>query len=89
MHSTAAKQAIFSQIAKAKLMYYAKKETYKIVVAFNVTETNANGNYKFPPQAKCNFVSGDICYATLQADVERVVAQAKAQLRTDNIVFVD
>lgn len=84
-----AKQAIFAQIAKAKLIYVTNKETYKIVIAFNVTETNENGTFKFPPQAKCNFVSGDICYATLQADTERVIAQAKTVLRTNNIVFVD
>lgn len=84
-----AKQAIFAQIAKAKLIYVTNKETYKIVIAFNVTETNKNGTFKFPPQAKCNFVSGDICYATLQADTERVIAQAKTVLRTNNIVFVD
>lgn len=83
------KQAIFAQVAKAKLVYVKNKETYKIVVAFNVTETNKNGKYKFPAQAKCNFVSGDISYETLQKDKERIVAQAKAVLRTDNIVFVD
>jgi hypothetical protein len=83
------KQAIFAQVAKAKLVYVKNKETYKIVVAFNVTETNKNGNYKFPPQAKCNFVSGDISYETLQKDTARIVAQAKEVLRTDNIVFVD
>jgi hypothetical protein len=84
-----AKQAIYAQVAKAKLVYVKNKETYKIVVAFNVTEKTKNGTFKFPPQAKCNFVSGDISYETLQADTERVIATAKAQLRTNNIVFVD
>jgi hypothetical protein len=84
-----AKQAIFAQVAKAKLVYVKNKETYKIVIAFNVTETNKNGTFKFPAQNKCNFVSGDINYETLQADTERVIANAKAQLRTNNIVFVD
>jgi hypothetical protein len=84
-----AKQAIFAQVAKAKLVYVKNKETYKIVIAFNVTETNKNGKFKFPAQNKCNFVSGDINYETLQADTERVIANAKAQLRTNNIVFVD
>ena len=84
-----AKQAIFAQVAKAKLVYVKNKETYKIVIAFNVTEKTKNGTFKFPPQAKCNFVSGDICYETLQADTQRVLEVAKAQLRTNNIVFVD
>lgn len=83
------KQAIFAQVAKAKLVYVKNKETYKIVIAFNVTETNKNGKFKFPAQAKCNFVSGDISYEELQKDTERVLAQAKQVLRTDNIVFVD
>ena len=83
------KQAIFAQVAKAKLVYVKNKETYKIIVAFNVTETNKNGQYKFPVQSKCNFVSGDIAYETLQKDTQRIIAQAKEVLRTDNIVFVD
>jgi hypothetical protein len=84
-----AKQAIFAQVAKAKLVYVKNKETYKIVIAFNVTEKTKNGTFKFPPQTKCNFVSGDICYETLQKDTARILEVAKAQLRTNNIVFVD
>ena len=83
------KQAIFAQVAKAKLLYNKEKETYKIIIAFNVTETNKNGKFKFPTHKKCNYVSGDIVYETLQADVEKTIANAKAVLRTDNIVFVD
>jgi hypothetical protein len=86
---TAIKQAIFAQVAKAKLIYNKDKETYKIIVAFNVTETNKNGKYKFPVHKKCNYVSGDFVYETLQKDVEFNVANAKKVLRTDNIVFVD
>ena len=86
---TAIIQAIFAQVAKAKLIYNKEKETYKVIVAFNVTETNKNGKYKFPVQAKCNYVSGDIVYETLQKDIAQTVANAKAVLRTDNIVFVD
>ena len=84
-----AKAAIYAQVAKAKLIYNKEKETYKIIVAFNVTERTAKGKLKFPVQAKCNFVSGDLVYETLQADVEKTIANAKAVLRTDNIVFVD
>jgi len=83
------KQAIFAQVAKAKLIYNKEKETYKVIVAFNVTETNKNGKFKFPVQKKCNYVSGDLNYETLQKDVEFTVANAKAVLRTDNIVFVE
>ncbi len=83
------KQAIFAQVAKAKLLYNKEKEVYKIIVAFNVTEKTKNGKFKFPTHKKCNYVSGDIVYETLQADVEKTIANAKAALRTDNIVFVD
>ena len=85
----AAKAAIYAQVAKAKLIYNKEKETYKVIVAFNVTETNKNGKFKFPTHKKCNYVSGDIVYETLQKDVEKTVANAKAVLRTNNIVFVD
>lgn len=84
-----AKQAIFAQTAKAKLLFVKNKETYKLVVAFNVYETNKNGQYKFPVQAKCNYVSGDLNYETLQKDLQRNIEIAKKVLRTDNIVFVE
>lgn len=74
--------------AKAKLMFNKNKETYTIVVAFNVTETNAKGQLKFPTRAKCDFVSGEFVYETLQADRERILSVAKATLRTDCIEFV-
>lgn len=87
-----AKQAIYAQVAKAKLIYVKNKETYKVVIAFNVyKELNKNNEevYKFPTQAKCNYVSGDLNYETLQADLANTIANAKKVLRTDNIVFVD
>jgi hypothetical protein len=77
--------------AKAKIIYYKDKETYKIIFAFNVhVKQKDNGDivHQFPTQAKCAYVSGDISYATLQADKERIISQAKAVMRTDNIVFV-
>ena len=74
--------------AKAKLVYNKDKEVYTIIVAFNVTETNDRGTYKFPPRAKCDFVSGNFVWETVQADKERIISQAKQQLRTDNIEFV-
>lgn len=77
--------------AKAKLIYVKNKETYKIIIAFNVhKKIKDNGDivHIFPTQKACNYVSGDINYETLQADTAYVLAQAKKQLRTDNIEFV-
>jgi hypothetical protein len=74
--------------AKAKLMFNKQKETYTIVIAFNVTERNAKGELKFPVRAKCDFVSGEFVYESLQTDKERILNTAKATLRTDCIEFV-
>lgn len=76
-------------LARAVLRYNKQKELYRLVVAFNVTERDAKGNYKFPVQQKCNFVSGDFNYATLQADLGRVLETARKALRTDNIEIVN
>ena len=78
-------------VAKAKLIYVKNKETYKIVIAFNVhKKVKDNGDivHLFPTQAKCAYVSGDLAYETLQKDTEYVLSQAKLQLRTNNIEFV-
>jgi hypothetical protein len=74
--------------AKAKLMFNKNKETYTIVIAFNVTERNAKGELKFPVRAKCDFVSGEFVYESLQTDKERILSVAKQTLRTDLIEFV-
>ena len=77
--------------AKAKLIYVKNKETYKIVIAFNVhKKIKDNGDivHIFPTQAKCAYVSGDIIYEELQAEVSRLTDVAKQQLRTNNIEFV-
>jgi hypothetical protein len=81
----------FNTLAKAKLVYNKQKELYKLVVAFNVhTKIKENGEivHIFPTQAKCAYVSGDINYEELQAEVSRLTETAKKQLRTDNIEFV-
>ena len=81
----------FNTLAKAKLVYNRNKELYKLVIAFNVhTKVKDNGDivYIFPTQAKCAYVSGDIIYEELQAEVSRLTDVAKLQLRTDNIEFV-
>lgn len=75
-------------IARAALRYNKKTDTYKLVVAFNVTERDSKGNLKFPTQQKCNFVSGDLNYSTLQQDLARTLARAKELLRTDCIEIV-
>ena len=84
--------AIYSaNTAKAKLIYVKNKETYKIVIAFNVhKKVKDNGDivHIFPTQKQCNYVSGDLAYETLQKDTAYVLSQAKKQLRTDNIEFV-
>ena len=77
--------------AKARLLYNKDKETYKIIFAFNVYKTLNKRDeevYVFPTQKKCNYVSGDINYETLQADKERIVNIAKQYLRTDYVEFV-
>jgi hypothetical protein len=87
-----AKQAIYAQVAKAKLIYVKNKDTYKLVCAFNVYETKKQFNntvYKFPVQAKCDYVSGDISKATLAQDLTVALNNAKKTLRTNNIVIVD
>jgi len=81
----------FNTLAKAKLIYNRNKELYKLVVAFNVhTKVKENGDivHIFPTQAKCAYVSGDINYEELQAEVSRLTEVAKKHCRTDNIEFV-
>lgn len=46
--------------AKAKLIKNQKLKTLRLVVAFNVYETNSRGELKFPQQSKCAYVSGDL-----------------------------
>ena len=80
-----------ANVAKAKIVYYKNKETYKIIFAFNVLQKEKdNGDivHIFPTQAKCNYVSGDIVYEELQKDKLRIIEQAKKQLRTDYVEFV-
>lgn len=82
---------LIANTAKAKLIYYKNKGTYKIIVAFNVfpkQKDNGQVVYLFPTQAKCDFVSGDINYETIESDKERIIKLAKMQLLTDNIQFV-
>lgn len=84
-------KAYTAQVAKARIIYYKDRETYKIIFAFNVYKELNNNNeevYKFPKQAKCNYVSGDIVYSELEKDKQRIIETAKKHLRTDYIEFV-
>jgi hypothetical protein len=77
----------FNTQAKAKLVHNKKLGLYKLVVAFNVYETRKQFDavvYKFPVQAKCDFVSGDIAITELGDALK----QAEAALRTNNITLV-
>lgn len=76
---------LHNTLAKAKLTFNKKLQMYKLICAFNVTETNKNGELKFPTQKKCDFVSGDI---TIE-ELGRVLNTAKIHLRTNNIQLVE
>jgi len=84
-------QILTANTAKARILYNKDKETYKIIFAFNVYKTINKKDeevYIFPQQAKCNYVSGDINYETLEEDKQRIIATAKQYLRTDYVEFV-
>ena len=73
-----------STLAKAKIVKNKRLQTVRLLVAFNVYEQNAKGEYKFPVSKKCDYVSGDL----LTEDVFTEIERAKSVLRTDDIVFV-
>ena len=84
-------QVLTANVAKARVLYNKDKETYKIIFAFNVYKTLNKRDeevFIFPQQKKCNYVSGDINYETLEADKQRIIATAKQYLRTDYVEFV-
>ena len=71
--------------AYAKLVTNKLTNTQRLVVAFNVTQRNANNNLLFPPQSKCAYVSGDLY---TQAHVQQQLQRAKQILNTNNIILV-
>lgn len=79
-------KSAFNTLLRAKLVYNKKKEVYKIIAAFNVTETTDKGAYKFP--VKKDFTSGEFVYETLEKDKARIIKEMQRQCRTDNIEFV-
>ena len=78
-------------IAYAKLVYNKRLKAYKVQIAFNVHKelVGTNYKYKFPVQAKCNYVSGDLLAENLEAEVQRTIITASKTLRTNNIVVVE
>jgi hypothetical protein len=70
--------------AKAKLVYNKKLDTLRLIVAFNVFETNKMGSYKFPSAKNCAYVSGDL----LEADVANALHNASNAIRAE-IVLVE
>jgi len=65
--------------AKAKLIKNKKLKTLRLIVAFNVYETNSKGELKFPVQSKCAYVSGDLH----TEDVFRALDYARQTIRAD------
>ena len=82
-------------IAKAKLVYNKKLQSYKLVVAFNAHKrivkkgTTEEVKYSFPVQAKCAYVSGDLLASNLQAELANVMPNVYYQLRTTSVEFVE
>lgn len=78
-----------NNVARVKLVVTKnlKDNKYRLVCAFNVTETfiNFSGteSFKFPIQKKCNYVSGDFHISNL----DREIARAKRHLRTERLEF--
>ena len=72
--------------ALAKLVINKKLQTVRLLVTFD----NVSGRVTVMNAA---FKTGDLCSVkdtdNLQRNIERAVKQAKAALRTDNIVFVN
>jgi hypothetical protein len=69
-------------VAKAKLSFNKRLNTYKVLVAF----VNANESIT---QRNSAFVSGDISADTLSTDLVRVMHTAQQTLRTNNIQIVE
>ena len=86
---------MYNTLAKAKLVFNKRLQSYKLVVAFNVhttTREDKDGNEKvvhlFPVQSKCAYVSGDLLKSNIKNELAVALKHARATARTDNIVFV-
>jgi hypothetical protein len=65
--------------AKAKIVKNKKLNTLRLIVAFNVYERTIKGEYKFPTQSKCAYVSGDLA----EEDVLDAVQSASRAISAD------
>ena len=77
--------------AKAKLVYVKNKNTYKVVIAFNVHKELVGTNYKhkFPTQAKCAYVSGDLLAENIVQELSTIMPSVQKTIRTNSIEFVE
>lgn len=66
--------------AKAKLIKNKKLDTLRLIVAFNVYEKTEKGEYKFPVQAKCAYVSGDLDAADVLSALETAKRTVRAEI---------
>jgi hypothetical protein len=66
--------------AKAKLIKNKKLDTLRLIVAFNVYEKTDKGEYKFPTQSKCAYVSGDLDAADVLAALETAKRTVRAEI---------
>jgi hypothetical protein len=85
-------QTAFNTVAKAKLVFNKKLQSYKLVIAFNAHKyINKKGEvkYAFPTQAKCAYVSGDLLANNLSAELSNVLVNAEKTIRSNNIQFVE
>ncbi len=78
------KAAIYAQKAFAKFVINKKLNSIRLLVSFNNTVTQQTANY----------ASGDVCFVTddlqyKQQALTQAVNNAKATLRTNNIVFTN
>ena len=80
------KTVIYAQKAIAKIVQNKKLNTLRLLVTFNDTDKITQRN--------ASYVSGDICNITDNKDyiahsINNAINNAKAVLRTDNIVIID
>lgn len=79
-------------VAKAKLVFNKKLQSYKLVVAFNAHKTITAGGivkYAFPTQSKCAYVSGDLLAENLASELAKVLPSVYKTIRTNSVEFVE
>jgi hypothetical protein len=78
----------FNTLLRAKLVYNKKKEVYKIVAAFNITQKTDKGTFIFPAVNKCDFISTEFSYETLTTELQCATELMQLHTRTTNFEFV-